>query len=128
MAEDNSTVIRISLLEPGADETRVWLNELSNELAKSLSVQPRWDTPTKKGLDPSQVDWNTILLSVFASSGLLIEIIKLISDKIGQKQKVVIEIDGDRLELEGVKLGSMEQKLMIQEWIKRKPKENNKKK
>jgi hypothetical protein len=96
---------------------REWLGSLSSTLKDELDVTCTWDTRGVKS--PLALDWNTIILSFLASGGVLIEVVRLIQAKITKNEKVMIEIEGDKLEIVGSKVHTIDHDLLIDHFIKR---------
>jgi hypothetical protein len=65
------------------------------------------------------IDWNTLLLTFAASGGVITTIINLLQSWLARhdKRTIVLEIDGDKLEVTGI--SSKEQKQLIDKWLSR---------
>jgi hypothetical protein len=69
---------------------------------------------TKPGLAP--IDWTTLFVTL-ASGGVLTALVKLVQSRVSQDRKVVLNIDGDKLEVSGI--SSEEQERLIDLWLNR---------
>jgi hypothetical protein len=65
------------------------------------------------------VDWNTLLLTLAASGGVLTTIIGMLQSWLTrhERRSVTLEIDGDKIEITGI--SSEEQKRLIDAWLRR---------
>lgn len=111
--------IKVSCVDINSDQAkaRIWLNQLSEDLTTVLGTQTSLETGGIKSSSPLEL--NTIILSLLASGGLLIELVRLIQARITKEQKVMIEVDGDKLEVVGAKVNSIDHDLLVKEFIKR---------
>lgn len=71
----------------------------------------------KENTKGSPLDWNTIIIGLAASGGVLTTLIGLLQAHIGKLKQITVEIDGDKLTLTNPT--SEQQELIIQNWIRR---------
>ena len=76
------------------------------------------ETPEGAKVGPA-IDWNTLLLTLAASGGVLTTIIGVLQSWLTrhERRSVTLEIDGDRVEITGI--SSAEQKRLIDAWLRR---------
>ena len=79
-------------------------------------------TGTKAG---KRIKWGTIIVALLAADGVATKLVDLSQAWVtqNQQQSIVLEIDGDKLEIKGI--SSEEQQKLIDMWIERHSKENN---
>ncbi len=75
-----------------------------------------------KAGDP--INWGTIIITLLAAGGVATKLIDLSQAWLtqNQQQSIVLEIDGDKLEIKGI--SSEEQQKLIDMWIERHSKKN----
>lgn len=63
------------------------------------------------------IDWSTLLVTLMASGGILSTIIGVVLSKLTHERSVTLEINGDKLEVNGI--SSEEQQRLIELWLQR---------
>jgi len=121
-------IIRVNF--PGAKESDAEL--FGTDIIESLKSENLDATPLHINSDAGQsksgfvLDWNTILVSLLASGGVLTGLITLLENRLSrfENRSLTLEIDGDKLTITGV--SDETQKKLVQEWIKRQSKKGKK--
>jgi hypothetical protein len=67
------------------------------------------------------ISWGTILLTLAASGGVLTSLINLLQSWLNRHENssLILEIQGDRLELKGISISSEDQQRLLEDWLSR---------
>lgn len=98
--------------------TRRLREELLGLDVEAVEFAKSGETPEGAKVGPA-IDWNTLLLTLAASGGVLTTIIGVLQSWLTRHEgrSVMLEIDGDKIEITGI--SSEEQKRLIDAWLRR---------
>lgn len=89
------------------------------ELPEVQSIRPGKTQNSVPGAKGDTLQWGTILVTLAASGGVLTSLITVLQAWLArhEKRSLVLEIDGDKLEITG--MSNAEQKELVEIWLKR---------
>lgn len=115
MTMDNITIL-IEAVPVQLAEHSLIRDQMKASIENEMDVE-FIDDLGKENAKGSPLDWNTILIGLVASGGVLTTLIGLLQAQLGKLRQITVEIDGDKLTLTNAT--SEQQDLILQNWIRR---------